>query len=170
MDVVGKIKELAESALKELTVLQGNELNAIQEQDPGYFIVDVLFHERQRPARVMVILDGDNGVTIDQCANLSRKLSALLDERNIPEHAYVLEVSTPGLDHPLKLKRQYFKNKGRQLKVHLKDKTIVQGKLEEVSDEKLTLNQVIDKKETKVIEVAFDQIEKAFVMVSFKHN
>lgn len=52
MDVAGKIRELAESAL----------------QEPGHFIVDVLFNERQRPARLMVILDGDNGVTIDQCA------------------------------------------------------------------------------------------------------
>lgn len=154
MDVAGKIRELAESALEE----------------PGHFIVDVLFNERQRPARLMVILDGDNGVTIDQCADLSRRLSVLLDEQSIPDYAYLLEVSTPGLDHPLKLKRQYFKNAGRQFKIHLTDKSIVQGKLEEVSDDKLTLRQAVDKKETKVTEVAFDQIEKAFVMVSFKHN
>lgn len=163
MDVAGKIRELA---LKELSDLQGKELSG----DQGLFIVDVLYNPRHHPARLMVILDGDNGVTIDQCAELSRKLSALLDEQNILDDAYVLEVSTPGLDHPLKLKRQYFKNKGRQFKVHLKDKSIVQGKLEEVTDDKLTLLQVIDKKETKVTELTFDQIEKAFVMVSFKHN
>jgi ribosome maturation factor RimP len=154
MDVRGKIKELAESVL----------------QEQGHFIVDVLYFERQRPAKVMVIVDGDNGVTIDACADLSRRLSALLDEQNVIEHAFVLEVSTPGVDQPLKLKRQYFKNAGRQFKVHLKDKSIVQGKLEEVSDEKLTIRQAVDKKETKVTEVPFDQIEKAFVMVSFKHN
>lgn len=154
MDVAVKIKELAESAL----------------QEPEHFIVDVLYNERQRPARLMVIVDGDNGVTIDACAELSRKLSAMLDERNIIDHAYTLEVSTPGLDHPLKLKRQYFKNAGRQFKVHLKDKTIVQGKLEEVSDERLTIRVQVDKKETRVTDVLFDQIEKAFVMVSFKHN
>jgi ribosome maturation factor RimP len=153
MDVAGKIKEFAESVL----------------QEPGLFIVEVLFNPRQRPARLMIILDGDNGVTIDQCADLSRKLAALLDEQNVLEDAYLLEVSTPGLDHPLKLKRQYFKNKGRQFKVHLKDKTIVQGKLEEVSENKLTIVQV-EKKETKVTEVTFDQIERAFVMVSFKRN
>lgn len=161
MELAGKIRELAESALKELSVLQG--------QEPGHFIVDVIFIERQR--RLMVFVDGDNGVTIDQCADLSRKLSSVLDEQNIlGESPYTLEVSTPGLDHPLKLKRQYFKNKGRQMKVHLKDKTIVQGKLEDVSDERLVIHQVLDKKETKDTEVPFDQIEKAFVMVSFKHN
>jgi ribosome maturation factor RimP len=159
MEVAGKIKELAEIALKEQNALQG---------EPGHFIVDVLYFERQRPAKVMVIVDGDNGVTIDACADLSRKLAALLDEQNVPDNAYILEVSTPGVDQPLKMKRQYFKNAGRQFKVHLKDKSIVQGKLESVSDEILTIRQVIDKKESKVIEVPFDQIEKALVMVSFK--
>jgi ribosome maturation factor RimP len=152
MDVAAKIKELAESVL----------------QESGHFIVDVLYFERQRPAKVMVIVDGDNGVTIDACATLSRKLGVLLDEQNIPNNAYVLEVTTPGVDQPLKMKRQYFKNAGRQFKVHLKDKTIVQGKLEEVTDEKLNIRQVIDKKETKLVEIPFDQIEKALVMVSFK--
>ncbi|HZY79245.1 MAG TPA: ribosome maturation factor RimP [Cyclobacteriaceae bacterium] len=154
MDLTVKIKELAESAL----------------QEPGHFIVDVLYNGKQRPARLMVIVDGDNGVTIDHCADLSRRLSVLMDEQNILTDAYNLEVSTPGLDHPLKLKRQYFKNVGRQFKVHLTDKSIVQGKLEEVSDEKLSIRQQVDKKETKVTEVLFDQIEKAFVMVSFKQN
>jgi ribosome maturation factor RimP len=153
MDVVAKIKELAESVL----------------QEPGHFIVEVLYFGKTRPVRLMVIMDGDNGITIDHCADLSRKLAVLLEEQNVLEDAYLLEVSTPGLDHPLKMKRQYFKNKGRQFKVHLKDKSMVQGKLEEVSDDKLTITQV-EKKETKVTEVAFDQIERAFVMVSFKHN
>jgi ribosome maturation factor RimP len=158
MDVAGKIKELAESVLKETS----------DPHDPGHFIVDVLYLERQRPAKVMVIVDGDNGVTIDVCANLSRKLAALMDERNVLDNAYVLEVSTPGVDHPLRLKRQYFKNAGRQFKVHLKDKSIVQGKLEEVSDEKLTIREAVDKKQTRLREVLFDDIEKAFVLVSFK--
>jgi ribosome maturation factor RimP len=154
MDVAAKIRELAESSLEE----------------QGHFIVDVLFFEKQRPSKVMVIVDGDNGVTIDACANLSRRLAAKLDEQNVPDHAYLLEVTTPGVDHPLKMKRQYFKNAGRQFKVHLKDKSIVQGKLETVSDDKITIRLPIEKKEKegKLTEVQFDQIEKAYVMVSFK--
>lgn len=152
MEVAAKIKELAESALAE----------------PGHFIVDVLFFERQRPSKVMVIVDGDNGVTIDACANLSRRLAAVLDEQNILKNAYVLEVTTPGVDQPLKMKRQFFKNAGRQFKVHRKDKSIVQGKLESVTEEKLSIREAIDKKETRLTEVPFDEIEKAFVLVSFK--
>lgn len=152
MDIAAKIKELAQSVL----------------QDPAHFIVDVLYFERQRPAKVMVLVDGDNGVTIDACAELSRKLSVLLDERNIPDNAYVLEVSTPGVDQPLRMKRQYFKNVGRQFKVHLKDKSIVQGKLESASDDKLVILQQVDKKQTKQVEIPMDDIEKAVVQVSFK--
>lgn len=156
MELGAKIKELAESALEE----------------QGHFIVDVLFFEKQRPSKVMVIVDGDNGVTIDACATLSRKLASALDERNLIEQAYVLEVTTPGIDQPLKMKRQFFKNAGRQFKVHRKDKTIVQGKLESVTDEQLTILVAPDKKlkekEGKVVVVPFDQVEKALVMVSFK--
>lgn len=154
MDVASKIKELAESVLA----------------DPGHFIVDVLYFGKQRPGRLLVIVDGDNGVTIDACAELSRKLSALLDEQNLLDAAYNLEVSTPGVDQPLKLKRQYFKNKGREFKVHLKDKSIVKGKVENVTDDTLVIRVQVSKKESKEQEVLFDQIEKAFVMVSFKQN
>jgi ribosome maturation factor RimP len=152
MEIAGKIREIAETLLEE----------------PGHFIVDVLFFEKQRPAKVMVIVDGDNGVNIDALTSISRKLAVLLEERNLPDHAYNLEVTTPGVDQPLKMKRQFFKNAGRQFKVTLKDKSVVQGKLESVTEEKLTIRQQVDKKETKLTEVPFDQVEKAFVQVSFK--
>jgi ribosome maturation factor RimP len=169
MDLLGKIKDLAETALNELDALKGEELSP-ESQVGGHFIVEVLLFSKQRPAKLMVIVDGDHGVTIDVCANLSRKLAAVMDEQNLLDEAYNLEVSTPGIDQPLKLKRQYFKNKGRQFKVHLKDKAIVQGKLEDVTEEKLTIVEIVSKKESKTTEVLFDQIEKAYVMVSFKQN
>ena len=70
-----------------------------------------------------------HGITIDDCANLNRELSKELDEITLSlQDSYLLEVSTPGLDQPLKLKRQYKKNIGRRLKVKLADKA-VEGKL-----------------------------------------
>jgi ribosome maturation factor RimP len=119
----------------------------------------------------MIIIDGDQGVTIDDCAELSRKLSKEFDDRAyFGEDNYLLEVSTPGLDHPLKLKRQYFKNTGRNVKVVRKENT-TEGKLKEVTDEKIILVQETGtgkKKETKEIEIPFSEIEKTFVTVSFK--
>ena len=156
MDVAGKIKELAESKLT----------------DPAHFVVDVRYNDRQRPAKLMVILDGDKGVTIDVCAEVSRELSKVLDERDLIPDAYLLEVSTPGLDHPLKLKRQYIKNVGRGFKVHLLNKQIVQGRLESADDNRIVIEEQMKNATkvaaTKMTEITYENIERAFVMVSFK--
>ena len=122
-------------------------------------------------SKITIVIDGDNGVTIDDCSNLSRALSDRLDELDFGSNHYVLEVTTPGLDHPLKLKRQFQKNIGRGLKVHRKDKTIILGKLVSTTEESVVLNQEV--KEGKVmvgkeLAIPFNDIEKAFVMVSFK--
>ena len=154
MDLTDKIKQLTESKLA----------------DKSLFIVDVVVSVRKGPAKVLVILDGDNGISIDQCADISRELSKALDETGLIDENYTLEVSTPGLDQPLKMTRQYKKNIGRSLKVKLQDHT-VEGKLMEISDEKIVLNQEVGsgkKKEIKTLEIPFSAIEKAFVMVSFK--
>lgn len=152
MDLALELRKLAESALA-----------------PGQFIVDVTV-SRHAPRKVLIIVDADQGITIDDCAEISRQLSKNLDDAGLIEDNYSLEVSTPGVEHPLKLKRQYKKNVGRKLKVRLTDK-IIEGKLEDVSEEKITLTQELGQgknKETKTVEVPFSDIEKAFVMVSFK--
>ncbi len=153
MDPADKIKELTEAALA-----------------PGQFVVDVLVSTRKGPAKVLVLLDGDEGITIDHCAEVSRSLSKVLDETPVLTDHYTLEVSTPGIDHPLKLKRQYVKNVGRNLRIKLSDKAI-EGKLTEVKEDVIVLTQEIGsgkKKESVTVEVPFSGIEKAFVLVSFK--
>lgn len=144
---------------------------ATENLSPDKFVVDVLISGKKLPRRVMVIIDGDLGVTIDDCAELSRLLSKEFDERGyFGEDNYLLEVSTPGLDHPLKLKRQYFKNTGRNLRV-VKTEGSAEGKLKEVTDDKIILVQETGtgkKKEVKEIEIPFSEIDKTFVLVSFK--
>ena len=153
MDLTEQIKELAASKLA-----------------PSQFIVDVIVSSKKGPKKVLVIVDGDQGFSIDDCAELSRHLSKTLDDTGLIDDNYLLEVSTPGLDHPLKLKRQYVKNIGRGLKLKLQDK-IIEGKLAEVLDDKVVLHQETGagkKKELKTLDVSFSDIEKAFVLVSFK--
>jgi ribosome maturation factor RimP len=156
MDVAAKVKELVEVKLG----------------DPNHFVVEVRFLDRQRPARLLVVLDGDRGVTIDACAELSRELSKVLDEQDLVPVPYLLEVSTPGLDHPLKLKRQYVKNVGRGFKVHLLSKQIVQGRLESADEVKIVIEEQMKGATkaavTKMTEIPYGEIERAFVMVSFK--
>ena len=138
---------------------------------PDQFLVDVIVSARKSPGKVLVLLDGDQGINIDSCAEISRQLSKALDERNLIGDNYLLEVSTPGVDQPLKLKRQYHKHAGRNLKIKLQDGTQVEGKLAEVREEEIVLNQEIGsgkKKETRSVNVPFAAVDKTFVLVSFK--
>ncbi len=154
MDVIEEIKKIAVAKLT----------------DKSQFIVDVVVSSRKGPKKILVLLDGDQGITIDDCANLSRELSKAFDELKELEESYMLEVSTPGLDQPLVLHRQFKKNIGRGLKVKLQDK-ILEGDLTEVFEQKIVLTQQQGsgkKKEMKTIEIPFSEIEKAFVLVSFK--
>lgn len=156
MEIAQKIKELAEAQL----------------QDTAHFVVDVIL-SKYKPYKVTVILDGDKGITIDDCTEVSRKLSEQLDALDLISDNYTLEVGTPGLDQPLKLKRQYAKNVGRDLKVVRKDKSIVQGELIKSDDDKIvvlvTAKEKGAKKPTQTeTEIQFNEIEKAIVMVSFK--
>ena len=149
-------QKIAEIALSKLT-------------DDSQFIVDVVASSNPGSRKVVVIVDGDTGVTIDDITNLSRAISAELEEQPLIDERYTLEVGTPGLDQPLKMKRQYYKNIGRELKVHTTDKKIVQGALTGVSEERIVLEiKEGKKKETKTTEIPFSDIEKAIVMVSFK--
>jgi len=152
MDLKEKIKDLAEKSL----------------ENPNHFLVEVVL-SKHKPWKFTVIVDGDQGITIDDCAALSRALNESI-ETEITD-PYTLEVSTPGLDHPLKLKRQYKKNIGRGLKVVKKDKSTVNGELKQAEEEKIVIETESGqgkKTEVKIIEIPFTEIEKAFVTVSFK--
>jgi ribosome maturation factor RimP len=78
-------------------------------------------------------------------------------------------VGTPGLDVPLKLKRQYYANVGRTIKVQLKTKNYVEGKLLAVTEEQITIETPSKerKKELIKMEILFTDIEKTIVTVSF---
>jgi len=155
MDLAVEIRRLAESKL-------ANE---------SQFIVDVVLSSRQGPRKVLILLDGDHGVSIDDCADLSREVAKALDENDWIADNYTLEVSTAGLDHPLKSIRQYKKNIGRRVKVKLKDATPVEGTLTAADTDKIVLTEETGtgkKKETKTREILFTEIEKTLVMVSFK--
>jgi ribosome maturation factor RimP len=138
---------------------------------PDKFVVDVLISGKKIPKRVLIVLDGDAGVTIDDCAQVSRRLSKEFEDRSFfGDENYFLEVSTPGLDHPLKLKRQFHKNVGRNLRVKLQE-TQEEGKLKEVTENGIVLLQETGsgkQKEVKELCLPFSVIEKAFVLVSFK--
>lgn len=126
--------------------------------------------------KIMVFIDGDSGVTIDDCTRLSRHIEQQLDRE---AEDFELQVSSVGIGYPLQLNRQYRNNIGRRLAVTTNDGTITKGKLAEVDDEGIVLEKdkpakgKKKKKEpdtdagTRVI-IPFDKINESRVQVSFK--
>lgn len=140
---------------------------------PDVFIVELSLAKGPRSV-LSFLVDTDEGITIDKCARISRKLSAWLEENDPFDFPFALEVSSPGLSRPLKLPRQYQKNVGRKLKVKTLDGKAVVGVLEAVDETGITLLPDAKKKPKKTenqentnIVVAFDAIQEAKIEISF---
>jgi ribosome maturation factor RimP len=130
-----------------------------------HFVLETKVNSRMNPPKIVVVVDGDEGITIDDCAHLSRALSDSIHKTNLLDD-YNLEVTTPGVDQPLKLLRQYHKHIGRNLKVEMKENEIARGKLIEVDADGILLE--LEGKEKTKMKINFDQINKTIVQVSFK--
>jgi ribosome maturation factor RimP len=83
----------------------------------GAFLVDLAIKVENRSRVLQVLVDTDTGISIDACASLSRELGPALESAGLFEGPYRLEVSSPGLDRPLRLLRQYPKNIGRRFSI-----------------------------------------------------
>lgn len=148
-----------------------NQISEENLKDSTFFIVDVNVSSDKGPTKITILLDSDNGVTIDDCVSLSRAVGGTLEERNLIDAKYTLEVTSPGVDHPLNTVRQYRKNIGRKLKLTTTEGAEFKALLKEVSDEKILLDKEV-KKGKKIdhepVELAYNEIKKAIVQVSFK--
>ena len=101
------------------------------------FLVELKGNSTQ--TKFQIAIDGDQGVSIGQCAQISRHLSRRLDEMELPEKAFTYEVSSPGADLPLKMIRQYYKHIGRTLEVTLNDDSKQMGVLQTVNENAIVL-------------------------------
>jgi ribosome maturation factor RimP len=119
--------------IKDLKDKIANLLNEILEEE--YFVVEILFIEKKPTSKLTILLDGDNGINIEKCAKVSRAVSHKIEEENWIESAFVLEVSSPGIDRPLVFQRQYLKNIGRKLQITLQDGSEVVGILQNATSE-----------------------------------
>jgi ribosome maturation factor RimP len=136
---------------------------------PDLFLVEVKMHGN---GKLMILVDGDQGLSIQDCVGISRHVGFHLEEENAIEHAYNLEVSSPGVDTPLKLQRQYLKNIGRSLSVKLKDGSKTEGKLLDASASAISLETTIKEKGKKAQNlernIALEDIAESKVLISFK--
>ncbi|NLR64855.1 ribosome maturation factor [Chitinophaga varians] len=134
--------------------------------DPDNFLVDI----RIKPTNnVKLFIDGDKGIPVDKLVSFNRKLYALLETSELfPDNDFSLEVSSPGLDEPLKLHRQYLKNIGRKVEVTLLDGAVKEGTLLAVTDDSITIEETIGKKkETKQTELTLNEIKHTKVCIVF---
>jgi ribosome maturation factor RimP len=135
----------------------------------GYDVEDVVVESSARPARVVVIVDGDQGLDLDSLGALSRLASELLDQlddsnENAP---YLLEVTSRGVDRPLTAERHYRRAKGRKVEVTLADGSQVTGRLGETTDGIVRLV-VADRRAALTFrELSIDDVTNAVVQVEF---
>jgi ribosome maturation factor RimP len=109
--------------------------------------------------KIEVFIDRDSGLALEDCLKVSRHVEGNLD-REVED--YALDVSSPGVGRPLKLKRQYFKNIGRNVEIKLTDGSKIEGTLTAADDEKIIVHT-----RTKE-EVPFDTISETKITISFK--
>ena len=144
-------------------------------EDDRIFIVEVKTTEGKTRQNITILLDTDEGIKIEECASISRRFAHFVETNELVADAYNLEVSSPGIDQPLTLKRQYVKNVGRNLKVNLTEGGEKVGTLENVTDEGIVLKEEVKKtRSKKVVEpvpdilIPFEIIQQAKVQISFK--
>ncbi|RBQ06971.1 ribosome assembly cofactor RimP [Pedobacter miscanthi] len=136
---------------------------------PELFLVEV----KMLPNNKLIIhVDGDEGISIQDCVAISRHVGFHLEEENAIEQAYNLEVSSPGVGEPLKLIRQYQKNIGRTVSIKLKEGLKKEGKLLEVAENNLLIEESVKEKGKKAVAietaVPFNDILETSVLISFK--
>ena len=145
-------------------------LNNFLEERKDLFLIDLKFSAGDD---ITVILDGDNGVSLQDCLDASRAIEFNMDRE---DHDFSLQVMSAGLSEPLSSERRFRKNIGRDLDILMNDSTKIEGELAKVDDEKITLilryrkpkevgKGKVDVEEEK--EIPYSEIKKALVAIKF---
>jgi ribosome maturation factor RimP len=131
----------------------------------GFFIVDFSFRGDQRKPIIEVFVDSSKIVTADNLAEISREINSAIEENSFIDKSYRLDVSTPGVDRPLKYLKQFSKHINRNFEITYKldeeTKTIT-GKLLSIEKEELTFLSG-----GKNILINFNNLTTAKVIISF---
>ncbi|MCS7164021.1 MAG: ribosome maturation factor RimP [Thermodesulfovibrio sp.] len=159
------IKELKEKII--------NYANVVAEQE-GMEILEVELYPGGNGLILRIFIDKEGGVTIKDCENFSREIEAILDVEDPIKTSYTLEVSSPGVNRPLKEKRDFLRNIGRKVKITTKEKiadsTFFIGKVVDVGEDwvRLELQEtktkgVKKKGKAELLFIPFNKILKAQV-------
>jgi ribosome maturation factor RimP len=86
-------------------------------EEMGFELVDVEYRSERGRWILRIYADSEGGITVDDCARLSRQVGNLIDVKEVIAHEYVLEVSSPGLNRPLKKERDFLQSIDKKIKV-----------------------------------------------------
>lgn len=154
----------AEQQIKDIE----QKINALLAANASHFLVEV----RIKPTNnVKVFIDGDEGISISDLILYNRKLYKELEESSLfPDGDFSLEVSSPGLDEPLKLFRQYKKNVGRFVEITMNDATKKEGKLLDATEDGIVVETESGKGKKKEIRqetVLFEAVKQTKIQIKF---
>jgi len=143
-------------------------VNKFLGNEPGYFLVEVKIKATNN---IKVFIDGDKGITIEKCVQFNRQLYKTIESSDLfPPGSFSLEVSSPGVDKPLKLQRQYLKNTGRNIEVLFNDGSVKSGRLLQVSNDDIIVEETVGKgkkTETRQLVIPFSNIKTTTVQIEF---
>jgi ribosome maturation factor RimP len=136
--------------------------------DPENFLVEV----KIRPGNnIKIFVDADRGMSIDKLAQYNRNLYRQIEESGLfPNNDFSLEISSPGLDEPLKLRRQYLKNIGRYVEILLKSGVKIEGKLINATDVEILIEEEKGNKKKKEIiqhSLSYDDIKTTKIQIKW---
>src|SRR5690606_29051280 len=144
------------------------EVSKILADTPDHFLVEVKLLPHNK---IQVFADADTGIKIEKCVRISRALEQVLDTEKWLGEDYTLEVSSPGMDAPLKVLRQFNRRIGREVEVLKHDGVKAEGILTGVDENRLTLEtqKKINKKEivTETVSIPFTEIKHTKLKLNF---
>lgn len=130
----------------------------------GFFLIDIVIRGTERNRVIEVFIDGEKNITAKDCAEISRKINEVFEEKEIIKAAYRLDVSSPGIERPLLYLKQYPKQINRMFEITYSygdEKKKLKGTLKKIEGEDLTF--LTNKEQI----INFKDIIKAKVLVSF---
>jgi ribosome maturation factor RimP len=128
-------------------------------------LVEVQFRREQFGQVLRLLIDSDSGITIDHCKNVSREVGHILEVEDVIDLAYHLEVSSPGLDRPLKTARDFKRCQGKKINVSFIPEELLEdvtGVIVDCVSDTLALE--ID---GKLLKIALEKIKKATQVIEF---
>jgi ribosome maturation factor RimP len=136
-------------------------------QSEGFFFIDLTIRGQRDRKVIEVFIDAPGDLSVNDCAAVSRKIGDALEAQELLDDVSRLDVSSPGVDRPLKFLLQYPKHIGRILEIQYAEEgkpvEMVQGRLQDVTGELLLLT----KKDRSQLVVNFSSIKTAIVRISF---